>query len=98
MSERVESVQSRGGTVLRGGTVIDVAGERRVDVRLVDGRIAEMHDFVALSNLQRADFDTTKAAQHQASCKTQKPALIGPAARSGRLSFYCLGEHRIGLL
>ncbi|MGB1610086.1 MAG: amidohydrolase family protein, partial [Ilumatobacteraceae bacterium] len=47
MSERVESVQSRGGTVLRGGTVIDVAGERRVDVRLVDGRIAETGDLPA---------------------------------------------------
>ena len=47
MSERVESVQPRGGTVLRGGTVIDVAGERRVDVRLVDGRIAETGDLPA---------------------------------------------------
>ena len=47
MSERVESVQPRGGTVLQGGTVIDVAGERRVDVRLVDGRIAETGDLPA---------------------------------------------------
>ena len=47
MSERVESAQPRGGTVLRGGTVIDVAGERRVDVRLVDGRIAETGDLPA---------------------------------------------------
>ena len=55
MSERVESVQPRGGTVLRGGTVIDVAGERRVDVRLVDGRIAETGDLPADGDAQVID-------------------------------------------
>ncbi|MEK9839254.1 MAG: amidohydrolase family protein, partial [Ilumatobacter sp.] len=55
MSERVESVQSRGGTVLRGGTVIDVAGERRVDVRLVDGRIAETGDLPADGDAEVVD-------------------------------------------
>jgi len=44
MSEQIDAIEPRGGVVLRGGTVIDSIGERRVDVRIVGDRIAETGD------------------------------------------------------